>query len=61
MTMTYQVDIINPKAKKLLQALADLELISMKQNSDDNFQNLIDGLRTKASGNRPSLKEIPKR
>jgi hypothetical protein len=34
---TYQVNILNPKAAKLLQDLADLNLISIKQISEDSF------------------------
>ena len=58
--MTYQVDIINPKATKLLQDLADLNLISIKENSQDSFLKVITRLREKASSNPPSIKEITK-
>ena len=58
--MTYQVDIINPKATKLLQDLADLNLISIKQNSEDSFLKVVTRLRKKASSNRPTLEEITK-
>lgn len=58
--MTYQVDIINPKATKLLQDLADLNLISIKEKSQDSFLKVITRLREKASSNPPSIKEITK-
>ncbi len=57
---TYQVKILNPKAAKLLQDLADLNLISIKQTSDDNFLKIINKLRSKAADNPPSLDEITK-
>jgi hypothetical protein len=56
---TYQIDILNPKAIKLLQDLADLDLISFKQ-TDDSLQNVIKKLRIKASANPPSLDDITK-
>jgi hypothetical protein len=56
---TYQIDILNPKAIKLLQDLADLDLISFKQ-TDVSLQNVIKKLRNKASANPPNLDEITK-
>lgn len=58
--MTYQVEIINPKATKLLQDLADLDLISIKQTSEDSFLKIVARLRKKALSNPPSLEEITK-
>ncbi len=58
--MTYQVDILTPKAIKLLQDLADLDLISITQNSEDNFLKVVTRLRKKASSNPPSFDEITK-
>jgi hypothetical protein len=58
--MTYQVDVLNPKAIKLLQDLADLDLISITQNSEDDFLKVVNRLRKKASSNPPSLDEITK-
>ena len=58
--MTLQVDILNPKATKLLQDLADLNLISIKENTDDGFLKTIKKLRTKAKTNPPTLEEITK-
>ena len=57
--MTYQIDILDPQAKKILQELADRKLISIKENQD-NFLKIVSSLRTKTAGNRPSLKEITK-
>lgn len=58
--LTYQVNILNPKAAKLLQDLADLNLISIKQTSEDNFLKVLGKLRSKAVSNQPSLDEITK-
>ena len=57
---TYQVDILNPKATKLLHDLADLDLIAIKQTSEDKFLKVIERLRAKAVANPPSLEEITK-
>ena len=56
---TIQIDILNPKATKLLQDLADLNLIAIKQTTEDNFLKIINRLRTKTSS-VPSLEEITK-
>jgi hypothetical protein len=57
---TYQVNILNPKAAKLLQDLADLNLISIKQAPKDNFLRIVEKLRLKAERNPPSMDEITK-
>ena len=43
--MTYHVDILNPKAVKLLQDLADLDLISIKEvpAKDESKKNTSNG------------------
>lgn len=51
-----RIDIVNPKAKKLIQELADLKLISIRDNT--SFQKLLTGLRSKKSV--ISLDEITK-
>lgn len=56
---TMTVDIINPKASKLLQDLADLNLISIRSNSKEGFVSVLNKLRAN-SKNAPSLKEITK-
>ncbi|MEI6508359.1 MAG: hypothetical protein WCO54_07730 [Bacteroidota bacterium] len=58
--MTYQVNILNPKATKLLQDLADLNLISLEQFGDDNFLKTVSRLRKKSSSASITLKEITK-
>lgn len=58
--MIYEVDILNPRAKKILQELADKKLISLKDPAQDKFLQIIAKLRKKASGNRPSLANITK-
>ena len=59
--MTYQVDILNPKADKLLQDLADLKLISLSKPSSDPFMTVVKRLRKKAAAiKRPTLDEITK-
>ena len=59
--MTYQVDILNPKADKLLQDLADLKLISLSKPSADPFLTVVKRLRKKAAAIKaPTLEEITK-
>lgn len=53
-----QIDILNPKAEKLLQDLADLDLIAIKQKPEDEFLKIVNRLREKAAENAPSLEEI---
>ncbi|MCI4444024.1 MAG: hypothetical protein JHC39_11045 [Lentimicrobium sp.] len=57
---TYQIDLLNPKAAKLLQDLADLKLISIKETKKQDFTDIVSKLRKKASSNAPSLEEISK-
>ena len=56
---TYQIDVLNPKAVKLLQDLADLNLISIRK-TDENLSSVLTRLRKKASINTPSIDEITK-
>lgn len=56
---TLQIEILNPKARKLLQDLADLELISINQPFESGFSKLLTKLRAK-SDSAPSLEEITK-
>jgi len=59
--MIYQVDVLNPKADKLLQDLADLKLIALsKASNDDPFLTVVRRLRKKAAANPPTLEEITK-
>jgi len=57
---TIQVDILNPKAGKLLEDLAELKLISIRSTSDDGFLKLVNKFRAKAKDNPPSLDDITK-
>jgi hypothetical protein len=57
---TYQIDLLNPKAARLLQDLADLKLISIKETKKQDFIDIVTKLRKKASSNVPSLEEITK-
>ena len=53
-----QIDILNPKAVKLLKDLAELDLISIRNSSDDGFLKLVNKIRAKAKNAPPSLDEI---
>jgi hypothetical protein len=57
---TMQIDILNPKASKLLKNLEDLKLISIRKSSDDDFLKLVNKFRAKAKSNPPTLAEITK-
>jgi PHD/YefM family antitoxin component YafN of YafNO toxin-antitoxin module len=52
------IEILNPKAKKLLQDLADLRLISISEKSSDSFLDTVNKLRSKKA--KISLDEITK-
>ncbi len=58
---TLKIDILDPKAKNLLENLADLKLISIRtaKTSSNDFTKLLQRLRSK-SDKVPSLKEIAK-
>jgi hypothetical protein len=57
---TLQVDILNPKAGKLLEDLAELKLISIRKGTDDGFLKLVNKFRAKAKNTPPTLEEITK-
>ena len=57
---TYQIDLLNPKAGKLLQDLADLKLIAIRPAPIDGFLDTVNRLRTKAATQPPTLGEITK-
>jgi len=45
---TLRIDIVNPKAKKIIKELADLNLISIRDKDPmKSFQKLLSKLRTK--------------
>lgn len=54
---TLRVEILNPKAKRLLKSLEELNLITINkmETSNDEFRKLLLKLR---SGNAPTLEEI---
>lgn len=54
---TMTIDIINPKAVKLIKDLADLNLISIQDSSKNGFTHILKKLRSKAKI-APSLEEI---
>ncbi len=54
---TIKVDILNPKARKLLKDLADLNLISIRKSTKSDFSEVLDKLRSK-SETVPDLDEI---
>jgi len=56
---TLRIQIVNPKAKRLLQDLADLNLISISKPMDSktDFRELLSKLRSN-SDTAPSLDEI---
>ena len=55
-----RIEIINPKAKRLLKNLADMELIRIKKEQvKSDFSELFNKLRSQ-SENAPSLEEITK-
>ncbi|MFO7800310.1 MAG: hypothetical protein R6V22_11085 [Rhodohalobacter sp.] len=54
---TVKVDILNPKARKLLNDLADLDLIAIRKSTKSEFSEVLKELRSK-SETVPSPEEI---
>lgn len=54
---TMRVDILNPKATRLLKDLADLNLIAIQNTSKNGFASVLKKLRSKAKL-APTLEEI---
>ena len=52
---TMQIEILNPKAGKLLRNLEELNLIAIRDNSDDGFMKLVNKFREKAKKNPPTM------
>ena len=52
-----RVDILNPKAARLLKDLADLNLIAIKDTSKSGFASILKKLRSKAKS-APTFDEI---
>jgi sulfite reductase beta subunit-like hemoprotein len=56
---TIRIDILDPKAEKILKHLADLNLIAIHDNSKIGFTNVLKRLRAK-SKTVPTFDEITK-
>lgn len=56
---TIQIDILNPKAAKLLKDLADLNLIAIRKSPKNDFVAVLKKLRANTAI-PPSLEEISK-
>ena len=54
---TMRIDILNPKAEKLLEDLADLNLIGIQDTSKNGFASDLKKLRSKAKS-APTFDEI---
>ena len=54
---TVKVDILNPKARKLLKELADLDLIAIRKSTKSEFSEVLKRIRSK-SETVPSPEEI---
>lgn len=54
---TIRIDILNPKARKLLEELEALNLISIKKDGSKSFEQIVTDLRNKTKS-QPSLEEI---
>ncbi|TVR16897.1 MAG: hypothetical protein EA391_06405 [Balneolaceae bacterium] len=54
---TVKVDILNPKARKLLKDLADLDLIAIRKSTKSEFSEVLKRIRSK-SETVPSPEEI---
>ena len=55
---TLNIEILNPKAKKLLQDLAELRLISISEKTSNPFFDVVKKIRSKKAN--ISLEEIAK-
>lgn len=54
---TMRIDILNPKAARLLKDLADLNLIAIQNTSKNGFASVLKKLRSKAK-TAPTFDEI---
>jgi hypothetical protein len=57
---TLQIDILNPKAEKLIKNLAELNLIAIRKPSGDDFLKVVRKIRKGAKENSLTLEEITK-
>jgi hypothetical protein len=56
---TMRIELLNPKAAKLLKDLADLNLIAIQDTSKNGFATVLKNLRSKAKS-APNLEVITK-
>lgn len=56
---TLQIEILNPKAAKLLRDLEEMNLISIRKSEKTSLTSILERLRSK-EGDAPSLDEITK-
>jgi len=56
---TLRIDILNPKAIRILKELVDLDLITIQDTSKNGFASVLKRLRTKTK-HVPTLEEITK-
>jgi hypothetical protein len=56
---TMRVDILNPKATRILKDLADLKLIAIQDSSKNGFVSVLKKLRAKSKF-APTMQEITK-
>lgn len=54
---TIKIDILNPKAAKLIKDLADMQLIAIQKPTKNSFTSVLKKLRSEAKS-APSLEEI---
>jgi hypothetical protein len=58
---TLRIEIVNPKAKKIIKDLADLKLIKIQEkNTVKSFATLLNKMRTKSKDENISMDEITK-
>ena len=56
--LTFNVEILNPKAQAILQNLADLQLITLKEEPENRFLEVIQRMRSQDA--EISLEDITK-
>jgi len=58
---TYQIQVLEPRARKLLEELANLKLIKIEEMDEpkEQFRKLVGKIRSK-SNKKPSLADITK-
>lgn len=55
---TIKVDILNPKARKLLNDLADLDLVAIRKSGKNSFSEVLRKLRSEQDTPAPTPDEI---